>query len=238
MKFDVFMVAYREPNAAENWARLRAIAPEAQRIDNVPGIAAAYRACAARSRTPHYFAVDADNWMRDGFRFEVPFEPAADEIALWFAENPINGLRYAHGAIKLIPTAFMKAAVADGHVDFTTSVTRNRYLDICASEHRFNADPYSTWAGAFRECVKLVVSTTIGVERSRAIARHRLSIWCTKGAEAKFGEWCLRGAREGRLYGRQHARDFDGIQRINDFDWLHQRFRARHVRKIAIPPRA
>jgi hypothetical protein len=237
MQYDVFMIAYGEPNADENWARLRSIAPEARRIDNVPGIAAGYRAGAALSRTPYFFAVDADNWMLDGFRFEVPFEPAPDEIALWFAENPVNGLRYAHGAIKLIPTAFMTAASMNGRIDFTTSAARNRYTEICISEHRFNADPYSTWAGAFRECAKLAVSTTIGGARSRALAENRLAVWCSKGAEAKFGDWCLRGAREGRLYGREHARNFDGMQRINDFNWLRARFRAGHVRKIAIPNR-
>ena len=238
MPFDIFMIAYGEPNAAENWARLRSIAPEAQRIDNVRGLVACYAACAAASRTPYYFAVDADNWMLDGFRFEVPFEPHPDEIALWYAQNPVNGLRYAHGAIKLIPTALMKAVQLNGHVDFSTSVTRNRYTEICASEHRFNADPYSTWAGAFREATKLAIGTMIGGTQSRALARHRLSIWCSKGAEAKFGAWCLRGAKEGRRFGLDNVKDYASVSRVNDFDWLRARFRAQHVRKIVIPPRS
>jgi hypothetical protein len=237
MPFDIFMIAYGEPNAAENWARLQSIAPEAQRVENVRGLVACYAACAATARTPYFFAVDADNWMRDGFRFEVSFEPAADEIVLWCALNPVNGLRYAHGAIKLIPTGLMTSLQLNGHVDFSTSVTRNRYIDICASEHRFNADPYSTWAGAFRESAKLAIGTTVGPEHLRKLARDRLAVWCSKGTEAEFGAWCLRGAREGRHYGLSHCRDRAGMQRVNDFDWLRDRFRARHVRKIAIPSR-
>jgi hypothetical protein len=238
MPFDIFMIAYGEPNAAENWARLQSIAPEARRIENIRGIVACYSACAEASRTPYCFTVDADNWMLDGFRFEVPFEPRPDEIALWYADNPINGLRYAHGAIKLLPVALMKTVSMGGHVDFSTSVTRNRYTEICASEHRFNADPYSTWAGAFRECAKLAIGTTIGDALGRKLAQHRLAIWCTKGADAKFGSWCLKGAREGRRYGLEHSRDLAGLSRINDFDWLRARFRAQHVRKIVIPTRA
>jgi len=238
MKFDIFMIAYGEPNAAENWARLRAIAPEAKLIENVKGIIACYAACATASSTSHFFAVDADNWICDGFRFEVQFEPAEDEIALWVAENPVNGLRYAHGGIKLIPALLMKTAQLNGHVDFSTSVTRNRYTEVCASEHRFNGDAYSTWAGAFRECAKLAIGTTIGNAQSRALADRRLTAWCTRGGDAKFGAWCLRGAREGRRYGLEHSRDLAGLQQINDFDWLRARFRAKHVRKIVIPSRS
>jgi hypothetical protein len=238
MPFDVFMITYGEPNAAENWARLLSIAPDAQRIENVRGLIACYAACAEASRTPYCFTVDADNWMLDGFRFEVPFEPRADEIALWYADNPINGLRYAHGAIKLLPVALMKTVAFNGHVDFSTSVSRNRYTEICASEHRFNADPYSTWAGAFRECAKLAIGTTLDDARGRKLAQYRLSIWCSKGAEAKFGSWCLKGAQEGHRYGLKFSRNLDRLSRINDFDWLRQRFRARHVRKIVIPTRA
>lgn len=237
-QFDIFMIVYGEPNAGGNWARLRSIAPEARLMENVPGIVACYAACAEASRTPYFFAVDGDNWMLDDFRFDVPFAPAPDEIALWYAENPVNGLRYAHGAIKLLPAALMKTARAEGHIDIMTSLTRNRYTEICASEHRFNADPYSAWACAFRECAKLAIGTTIGDARGRKLARHRLLIWCTKGADAKFGSWCLKGAQEGHRFGLEHSRDLAGLNRINDFGWLRERFRARHVRKIVIPTRA
>lgn len=236
--FDVFMIAYGEPNAAENWARLRSLAPQAQRVENVPGLTACYAACADASRTPWFFAVDADNWMLDGFHFEVPFAPKADEIVHWYAQNPVNGLRYAHGAIKLIPVALMARAMRERHLDFSVSVARNRYTGICASEHRFNSDPYNAWAAAFRECAKLAIGTGIGGADSRRLARTRLAVWCNRGADARFGEWCLRGAREGRRYGLDHARDLEWFERINDYDWLRSRFRAAHVRKIAIPPQA
>ncbi len=238
MLFEDFMIVYGEPNAAENWERLRVVAPGAQRIDNVRGIVACYAACAEKARTPFYFTVDADNWMLDGFDFELAFEPAADEIVLWYALNPVNGLRYAHGGIKLIPTALMQAIDPDRHLDFTVMAARNRYTRICASEHRFNADPYSAWAGAFRECAKLALASDKGGPKARALNKVRLDAWCDRGADAKFGAWCLRGAQEGADYGRKNRDDRASIAWINDFDWLRARFRDAHVRKVVIPSRS
>jgi hypothetical protein len=237
MAFDVFLIIYGESNAEENWARLRQIAPHAQRVENVRGLGACYEACAIAARTPYFFAVDADNWILDEFRFELPFEPAPDEIAHWRAVNPVNGLRYTHGSIKLFPTAMF--ATIKPHLDlpdFSTMVARNRFVADCVSEHRFNADPYAAWAGAFRECVKLAFSTAVGSFKTRMLARRRLDVWCTRGAQEKNGEWCLRGAREGRDYGLENSRSKEGILAINDYDWLRDRFRAQHARQSAIPP--
>src|SRR5262249_5054336 len=103
MDIDVFMIAYRERNAAENWARLQSLVPAARLVQGVQGIFAAYSACASAARTPWFFAVDADNWVLDGFDFSVPFEPEPDEVATWAASNSFNNLHYGHGGIKLLP---------------------------------------------------------------------------------------------------------------------------------------
>jgi hypothetical protein len=240
--YDVFMIAHGEKSAAENWARLRQCVPEARLVENVSGIGAGYAACAAAATTDHFFAVDADNWVLDGFRFQVPFEPKRDETLFWYARNPVNGLEYGHGAIKLFPTALLKqraGGAAPGGVDFSTSVGRIRYTEICASEHRFNGDAFAAWAGAFRECAKLANGTTIGTAESQALAKLRLDAWCERRRkDAAFGDWCLKGAAEGREFGAAHAGDYAGLARINDFTWLRATFRARHVRKIEIPSRS
>jgi hypothetical protein len=241
LEHDVFMIAYGEPNAAENWARLKAVVPRARLIENVPGLFAGYAACAGAARTPHYFAVDADNWIRDGFGFEVEFEPKPDEIALWYAANPVNGLEYGHGAIKLLPTALMAGAAAGrvDPIDFSTRLARNRYTEVCASEHRFNGDAYFAWAGAFRECAKLVLGTRQSDLQARELAQFRLDAWCNRAIEgARFADWCIKGAREGRAYGEAHAEDEAGLGKINDYAWMRARFRERHVRRIAIPSRS
>ena len=56
MSTDIFMLAYGEPNAGENWARLKAVAPKhlpaPRLVENIPGLFAAYAACARMSTTP------------------------------------------------------------------------------------------------------------------------------------------------------------------------------------------
>ncbi len=234
---DVFMIAYGEKNAAANWARLRQLAPQARLIENVQGIVAGYAACAAAATTEHFFAVDADNWVLDDFRFEVPFAPEVDETVFWYAKNPVNGLVYGHGAIKLFPSALLKdqAASLTGRADFSTEVGRTRYTETCASEHRFNADPFSSWCGAFRECAKLAISTVRGTPETVPLAKMRLDAWCTRRRNgAAFGDWCLKGAAEGKEFGLAQVEDVTGVNRINDYAWLRDTFRARHVRKVKV----
>jgi hypothetical protein len=240
MPFDVFMLVFGEPNAEENWARLEAVAPKARRITGVPGILQSYRLCADAATTPWFFVVDADNWILDGFDFSVPFEPDADEVATWAAINPINGLYYGHGGIKLFPASlFAKPPRHAFGLDYPLDLaSRKRWIDVRASEHRFNTDPYATWSAAFRECVKLALASTIGDAASRRRQRYRLSVWCRVGVKKPFGPWCLRGAREGSNYGLKFCRDGDRLLLINDYAWMRRQFRAQHVRKIAIPSKS
>jgi hypothetical protein len=235
--FDIFMIAYGEPNAAENWARLKSIAPNARLIEGVAGVYAAYAACAAAAGTPWFFSVDADNWVTEGFAFEIPFEPRHDEIASWSATNQFNQLRYGHGAIKLQPTELFHAdAVGANTLDHVIEMApRQRFVPVCASEHRFATSPYATWSTVFRECVKMVILSTKGTFKHRNLARHRLELWTKPDPAAPFADWCRRGAEEGGRYAHEHYRDRAAIHLVNDYAWMHAQFRERHVRKIAIP---
>jgi hypothetical protein len=239
---DIFMLAHREPNAAENWARLQAIAPTdrpaPRLVENIPGLFAAHAACARLSTTPWFFLVDADSWILDGFDFALPFQPAADEIAVWGATNAFNHLYYGHGGIKLLPVALFEQEPEEpeGSLDFfVTLAPRNRFVDVKASEHRFNTSPYGTWAAVFRECVKLAAAASRNGPRRRAAARTRLEHWLKPRPDAPFAQWCRLGAEDGVRYGREFCRDESELLRINDFAWLRATFRARHVRKIEIP---
>jgi hypothetical protein len=231
--FDVFMIAYGEKNAAENWARLKEIAPEAKLIENVSGTVACYAACAAAATTDHFFVVDADNWVLDGFRFELPFAPAPAETVFWYARNPVNGLVYGNGAIKLLPRAPLlnNRAALEKTVDFVMELGPIRYTEFCASEHRFNADPFSAWLAAFRECAKLAIGTTIGDDNARALAKLRLDAWCGRHLkDAAFSDWCLKGAADGRDCGLAHVADYAALAaKLNSYAWLRATFRARHT---------
>jgi hypothetical protein len=200
MRLDVFMIKFDEEGADAHWARLRAIAPHAILIEGVSGIRAAHAECARRASTSHFFVVDADNWLLDRFSFKLTFQPRDDEVAVWRAKNPINGLVYGHGGIKLLATeAFCGVKhVKEPSVDVATSLThRYRKIPVLASEHRFNTTPLLTWRSAFRECAKL--ATYSGRE-----AALRLAAWCSIVNAARHSTWCLQGACDGRDYGRKN----------------------------------
>ena len=225
--FDVFMVAYDEPDAAAHFARLQAMRPAARLIEGVAGIRAAYRACADAARTPFFFAVDADNYMLDGFDFDLAFQPKPYEVCIWHARNPVNGLVYAHGGLKLYPTEVLRRSSRGQSLDIVTSwAPATRYLTEVASEHRYNSGPFTTWRTALREAAKLARDLQAG--NGGKTLQHRLDTWCTVGADAPFGRWSIAGASDGRALAAQFATNREALKRINDYDWLRQDFSRRY----------
>jgi hypothetical protein len=226
---DIFFVSSREPHAERNWARLLSIAPRARRISDQPNIHAAYVACAAASRTPHCFMVDGDNWLLDGFAFELDFEPNPRGVAVWRARNPVNGLIYGHGGIKLLPAAFILTTTGAGEIDIGSGIAAEyRSVHVLASEHRFNTSPFHTWRTAFREAVKL--SAGLIPHADPAVLKARLATWCADAAvhpAPAYEDLCAAGAREGRSYGHRYVKQTIALDRINDFAWLRELWDAR-----------
>lgn len=160
---DVFFIANGEANADENWARLRQVCPRAQRIDGVQGLYQVHHACALASSTDNFWVVDADAWVLDGFNFDFQPDssklhwgcPETDCVMIWPARNPVNGLVYGYGGIKMFPRQpFLDNRPWD--LDLSTTVA-DVVLEMpgVSCETRFNATAEGAWIGAFRECAKL-----------------------------------------------------------------------------------
>jgi hypothetical protein len=236
VKYDIVMIVGDEPNAEEHWRHLRALVPRALCVPNAASIHAVYGRAASLATTSHFFMVDGDNWVYPHFLFETDFLPARDEATFWLARNPVNGLAYTHGGIKLLPTESTEWAAPRNanSLDIAISLTihhRRRVIPLIASEHRFNTSPFATWRTAFRECTKLVF--TLNAARNRhELTEHLfmrwLETWCSKGADATFGKWSLLGAREGRAFGNDHYENQEMLLKINDYQWLSQLFDQRH----------
>lgn len=159
---DVFFLSNGESNADENWQRLHAVCPRAKRIDGVKGLFQAHQACAQASSTENFWVVDADAWILDGFDFSyVPQDvmhwdhAEKDCVLIWPARNPVNGLEYGYGGIKMFP----RRPFLDNrawNIDLSTTIaTVSVLMSPTACETRFNASAESAWIGAFRECAKL-----------------------------------------------------------------------------------
>jgi len=87
----------------------------------------------------------------------------------------------------------------------------------------FNTNPYDTWKSAFRECTKL--SSSVIKKSKKDESDERLEIWCTINNDAEFGEYAIAGANAGREYGTKHAGDEETLSKINDYDWLNEKFK-------------
>ena len=57
---DCVFLTYDEPNAEENWVRIKNMVPWARRVDGVKGSDAAHKAAAEASTTERFILIDGD----------------------------------------------------------------------------------------------------------------------------------------------------------------------------------
>jgi hypothetical protein len=107
----------------------------------------------------------------------------------------------------------------------TTSISKKfKAVDAVSNINSFNTDEFTTWRSAFRECCKL---SSRAIERQfEEETQQRLDIWCTIGHDAHFGEHAIAGAKAGRQYGLENKNNLEELRKINDFEWLKEKFDA------------
>ena len=218
--YDIVFISYKEPNAEENYAKLasRFSAPTLKRVSGVEGIHQAHIAAAKKAMTKMFWVVDGDADVLDSFDFnyQVPANEL-DHVHVWRSQNPINGLVYGYGCVKLLPKK-LTMNMELGNVDMTTSISKLfKPMPEIANITAFDTDEFSTWRSAFRECAKLASHT---IERTNAEeTQRRLDVWCTF-ATGKFAEFAIKGALAGREYGHKNASNKEALLKLNDITWL------------------
>lgn len=212
--FDIVFISYNELNAEENLARLKDRFPLVKHVKGVKGIHQAHIEAAKRSFTPMFWVVDADAIILDTFNFDYTVTPEEyDIVHVWRSRNPINGLEYGYGGVKLLPKQ-LTLKMDTSSTDMTTSISsRFKAMDEVSNITSFNTDPFSTWRSSFRECCKLAVINDV-----ESLAR--LKVWCTLNEDAKYGFYAYTGALAGRAYGEKNASNKEALSKINDFTWL------------------
>jgi len=212
--YDIVFISYNEPNAEENWKKLKESFPRAQRIHGVKGIHNAHIAAANLTSTPMFWVVDGDAVIEDSFDFSLLLPHwDQDTVYVWRSRNPINNLEYGYGGVKLLPrTLTLNMDVSS--VDMTTSISKKfkAMLDV-SNVTSFNTDPFSSWRSAFRECTKLAVI-------NNAESNTRLDAWCSLANDVPYGFYAYAGAIAGRAYGEKNASNPEALAKINDFTWL------------------
>ena len=220
--YDVVFISYNEPNADENYNNLLVKCPRAKRVHGVKGIHQAHIAAAKLCNTDMIWVVDGDAVVDANFNFDVVVSSYdIDCVHVWRSRNPLNGLEYGYGGVKLLPRQ-LTLDMDINSSDMTTSISKKfKAVETVSNITLFNTDEFSTWRSAFRECAKL---------SSRSIQRNleeetnaRLDTWCTI-ARGNYSSDALRGAREGRKYGEENKNNPTLLSKINDFDWLKTQF--------------
>lgn len=221
--YDIVFISYHEPNAEENWKKLKKSYPMAKRVDGVKGIHQAHIEAAKKSFTSMFWVVDGDAVIEETFNFKYkPSKYNNQMVHIWRSRNPINGLVYGYGGVKLLPTELTKQ-VDVTTPDMTTSISKDLVLkEEVSNITAFNTDEFNTWKGAFRECVKLSSRAIKNQDDKETL--ERLKTWCSIGKERKFGDYAIRGAVSGRKYGHANIDKPEELRKINDFDWLTERF--------------
>lgn len=223
--YDIVFISYRESNAEDNWLILQQQAPHAKRLHGITGLHQAHILAANMVLTDMFYCVDGDAVIDENFTFNHEISPdKLDHVHVFRARNPINDLVYGYGAVKLLPRAdVLRLDQRDFKTDMTSTINR-RYQVVheISNVTAFNTDPFNTWRSAFRECAKLASRIIPG--QVDAETQQRLDTWCMVGQDRPQGQWCIYGAQDGRQWGLDNATDPQQMNKINDRQWLHDRF--------------
>lgn len=225
--YDIVMITYNEKNANKNFNDLKNRFNRAKRVDNIKGIHQAHVEAAKLATTEMFWVVDGDAVIKPDFNFDYKVsEYELDHVHVWRCENPVNGLIYGYGAVKLLPR--LKTLNMDlSKPDMTTSISSKfKIINKVSNLTEFNTDPFNAWKSAFRECVKL--SSKVIDRQKNQETEDRLKIWCTVGEDKPFGEYAVMGANDGKEYGEKNRENLDALKKINDFTWLREYFDAKN----------
>lgn len=223
--FDVVFISYYESFAEENYQKLldKKFSNKIFRVKDVEGIHNAHKLAAGLVSTKMFWVIDADAELVDDFKFEYPVKKHdQDAVHVWKSRNPVNGLEYGNGGVKLLPTK-LTAEMRTDKPDMTTSISgKFKSVPVVSNVNRFNTDPYNTWKSSFRECCKL--ASRIIDRQQDAETQERLDVWCEKSTDS----YAIDGARAGRDYGLENKNNLEALKKINDFKWLEEQFNGRY----------
>jgi len=221
--YDCVFISYKETNKEENWKKLSSRFPMCKRVDGVQGIHQAHIVGAKLCNTNMFWIVDGDAVLTDEFDMSYVADSWDEDIVhVWRCQNPVNGLVYGYGGVKLFPR-LLTIKMDTNRTDMTTSISdKFKLMPQVSNVTAFNTDPFNTWKSAFRECTKLA-SKVIDKQKNDETEK-RLDIWCTIGADKQYGENAIAGAKLGRQYGYENRGNVEALYKINDFQWIREQY--------------
>jgi hypothetical protein len=218
--YPVVLLSYHEERAQTAFDALQKRSHNAIWVSDVKGIFEAHKEAAKQAGDATMFwVVDADAELADDFDFSyIPDVYDQDVVHVWASINPITGSKYGYGGVKLFNTKQVSEATSWG-LDFTTGLSKRfKFMPEVSCTTVFNTSAYDAWRSAFREVVKLSVSTDPD-------AKYRIEEWLNPLPDAEYGTHALRGAQHAQKFAQQNTNNLTELSRINDYQWLQEKFR-------------
>ncbi|MCC3316698.1 hypothetical protein A5780_30335 [Nocardia sp. 852002-20019_SCH5090214] len=228
--FDVIQLSYDEPLADVLHSRLaRVFGGTVKRLHGVRPMRRAYRLTAELTDTAQFFLADGDFAIDHEFG-SAAVEPLAEGVSMrvWRARNPLNGLSYGYGGLKLIRAEALRQ-LGDA-VDVLAALPgRVEFVEATAGMTRFNQSPYHAWRAGFRECAMLARGSEYGMDD--VSARQKIAAW-RSARTGEFASYAALGARDGIAFAHDAGRDPDRFTHLNDPVWLHHRFTSSYGERV------
>jgi hypothetical protein len=210
---DCIYLTYDEPNAEENWVRIKNMIPWACRVHGVRGSDAAHKAAGQASTTDRFILIDGDNIPDSSFfnlTLEFPTEEYERAVFRWRARNHVNGLMYGNGGVSSWTREFVANMQTHEATDGRTETQVEFCFDPlywamhdCYSTTYPNASAFQAWRAGFREGVKMCLNKgarpTLTDFKQRVHHRNldHLTIWHNVGRDVEHGVWAITGSRMG-----------------------------------------
>jgi hypothetical protein len=224
---DCIYLTYDEPQAEENWIKIKNTVPWARRVDGVKGSDAAHKAAAKASDTERFVLIDGDNIPNPEF-FNLVLkldDNTQDCVFRWRARNHINGLMYGNGGLSCWTKEFVMAmrthentdGAAENDVEFCFYPNYIAMHD-CYSTTYPNGSAFQAWRAGFREGVKMCLSKGArpGLSEFQSRVHHRnldhLMIWHNVGRDVEHGIWAIAGSRMGTYMTMLTSWDYRSVQ--------------------------
>jgi hypothetical protein len=217
MALDIIFISYDEPHAEEHFQLLVDHFPHAKRVHGIKGIREAHLAAANTAQTSSFFVVDGDCEITEKAEEIFAYKPPSYDkkyMHLWNSLNPVNGLIYGYGGIKLFSKSMFQDVPSGKYVDFSTSLGDGIKMMSSPNEYgsitHFNSSPFLAFRGALREVAKLTTAKD-------AESIKRLDVWMNHSEpDARYQNEVMRGA----MLGYATAMFNEDISVINDIEWL------------------
>ena len=209
---DCIYLTYDEPNAEENWVKIKNMVPWARRVAGIKGSDAAHKAAAQESTTDRFILIDGDN-VPDPEFFNLTLvldNNNNDCVFRWRARNHVNGLMYGNGGLSCWTREFANTMRTHENTDGTAEndvefCFYSNYIAMhdCYSVTYPNASPFQAWRAGFREGVKMCLNKgarpTLTEFQARVHQRNldHLTIWHNVGRDVDNGIWAIAGSRMG-----------------------------------------